>query len=295
MEGLIEQFLHHQRSERNFSKHTLRAYRKDLQLYSNFLEERGTPLDEAGPRDARAFLARLRTEGQARSTLARRLSSVKSLYKFLFRQGFVESNPMSAMRSPKGEDKLPRVMSQEEVGTLLDTPDTATWTGSRDRAILETLYGGGLRVAEVVAINDDDLALDRGLVRVRGKGKKERLAPIGRCAADAVKGWLLVRPSKRLPDADPHATFINARDGGRLSARSVRRIMRKHINAAGLDAAYTPHSLRHSFATHMLSNGADLRYVQELLGHEHLTTTQIYTHLTPDKLKPIYDRAHPRA
>ncbi|MEF8787777.1 MAG: tyrosine recombinase XerC [Planctomycetota bacterium] len=295
MDGLIEQFLHHQRSEKNYSEHTLRAYSKDLQLFSDFLEERGTPLEEAGSRDARAFLARLRTDGQARSTMARRLSSVKSFYKFLFQQGVIESNPMSAMRSPKGEDKLPRVMSQEEVETLLEQPDTSTWSGQRDRAILETLYGGGLRVGEVVAINDDDLALDRGLVRVRGKGKKERLAPIGRPAADAVKSWQLVRPTKKPPGADPNATFINARDGGRLSARSVRRIMRKHINAAGLDAAYTPHSLRHSFATHMLSNGADLRYVQELLGHEHLSTTQVYTHLTPDKLKPIYDRAHPRA
>ena len=291
----IEQFLHYQRSEKNYSEHTIRAYRKDLQLFSDFLENRGTPLEKAGHRDARAFLARLRTDGQARSTVARRLSSVKSLYKFLFRQGVIESNPMSAMRSPKGESKLPRVMSQEEVGKLLDEPDTSTWSGQRDRAILEVLYGGGLRVGEVVGINDDDLALDRGLVRVRGKGKKERLAPIGRCAADAVEAWLLVRSSKRLSDPDPNATFINARDGGRLSARSVRRIMRKHINRAGLDAAYTPHSLRHSFATHMLSNGADLRYVQELLGHEHLSTTQIYTHLTPDKLKPIYDRAHPRA
>ena len=295
MNDIVEDFLHHMRSEKNFSENTLRAYRKDLELYCEFLEDRNVDLLEAGPRVARGFLASLRASGQARSTVARRLSTVKSLYKFLFRQGRVDANPMGVLRSPKRENTLPRVMTEDEVEALLKTPDPTTWQGSRDCAILETLYGAGLRVSELVGINDDDLRLNRGLVRVRGKGKKERLAPMGQYAADAIEAYREIRHSNGLPRQEPQPTFINARDGGRLTARSVRRVMRKRVNEAGLDSAYTPHSLRHSFATHMLSRGADLRYVQELLGHENLSTTQVYTHLTPDKLKPIYTRAHPRA
>lgn len=294
MSELIDNFLHRLAVERGYSPNTLRAYSADLNTFAQFLQARGRGLGEATVQDVRAFMAALQLRGLARSTLARRTAAVRSFYKFLLQQGVNKTNPMAALRSPRREQKLPAFLTVGDVERLLAAVDAGTWAGRRDLAILETLYGGGLRVGELVGLDHDDVDLSSGMLRVRGKGKKERIVPAGRCAVAAIRGYLSRSDGVRRPQ-DPHALFVNNCDGRRLTARSVRRIMRKYTLLAGLDSRLSPHSLRHSFATHMLSNGADLRAVQELLGHENLSTTQIYTHLSHEHLKRTYERAHPRA
>lgn len=294
MNPLVEQFLQRLAVEKGYSANTVRAYAKDLSLFGGFLKGRGRELREAGVHDVRAFMAALQAKGLSRSTVARRAAAVRSFYKFLLRAGIRRSNPMTALRSPRRERKLPRFLTVAEVERLLDAPDVATWVGRRDVAMLEALYGAGLRVGELVALDHDDVDLGSGMLRVSGKGKKERIVPAGRCAVAAVRRYLGSAeggPARR----DPHALFVNARDGRRLNARSVRRIMGHYSAVAGLGPELSPHSLRHSFATHMLNNGADLRAVQEMLGHENLSTTQVYTHLSSEHLKQTYQRAHPRA
>jgi len=295
MDQHIEQFLRRLALERHYSEHTLRAYRKDLELFAKFIQERGLDLTNCTVRDVRAFLALLRAQNLARSTVARRVSAVRSLYKFLFREGVISKNPMTVLRTPRREQRLPRFLTVSEVSKLLAASDTSRWVGARDAAMLETLYGGGLRVSELVGLNDDDVDDSSGLARVRGKGKKERLAPVGQCAANAIRHYRSLRAAVRMPSKSARALFINAVDGRRITTRSVRRVLRRCLLVAGLDASLSPHALRHSFATHLLQNGADLRSVQELLGHQHLSTTQVYTHLTTENLKAIYKQAHPRA
>lgn len=292
---LIDAFLHRLRTERDYSANTVRAYATDLAKFADFMENRGRRLQDAGVHDVRGFLATQQVRGRARATLARRTASIRSFYNWLVRDGVLDTNPVRALRTPRREKKLPKFLTVRDVERLLEQPDTAEWSGLRDLAMLETLYGGGLRVGELVGLNHDDLHLTAGLVRVRGKGKKERVVPVGRCAVDALGRYLQAVDLENLPNRDPKAVFVNARDGGRLTSRSVRRIVTDYLVRAGLDPELSPHSLRHSFATHMLSNGADLRAVQELLGHENLSTTQVYTHLSHEHLKKTYDAAHPRA
>jgi integrase/recombinase XerC len=292
MSELIDDYLYRLRVEKGYSPNTVRAYATDLCAFADFMEGRDRPVQGAGVRDVRAFLATQQLRGLARSTLARRSASVRSFFKWLVRQGVVESNPLTVLRSPRREQKLPDFLTPEEVDRLLATPDVSKWAGVRDVAILETLYGGGLRVGELVSLDLDDIDLRTGLVVVEGKGSKERMVPVGRCAVKAVAQYLDTPAPKR---KDANALFLNSTQGTRLSARSVRRMVTKHAVKAGLDPQTHPHSLRHSFATHMLTNGADLRAVQELLGHENLSTTQIYTHLSQEHLREAYEKAHPRA
>ena len=294
-DGHIDEFIHRLKVEKSYSEHTLRGYSADLNAYSAFLEGRDSGITGASVRDLRGFLAKLRAEGLARSTIARKVSAIRSLYKFLYRQGTIEQNPAAALRTPRQEKKLPQFLTVSEIDRLMEAPDTSEWAGARDRAMLETLYGGGLRVSELVGLDDDDVELSSGIARVRGKGKKERLAPLGQTAAECIRDYRRKRAKVDLSKKDDRALFINAVDGRRLTARSVRRVLRKRLLEAGLDGSLSPHDLRHSFATHLLQNGADLRSVQELLGHEHLSTTQIYTHLTTEDLREIYRKAHPRA
>ena len=295
MSDLIDSFLHRLAVERGYSANTLKAYGRDLAEFAGFLEGRGRAPEDAGVNDMRAFMATQQVRGLARSTVARRSAAVRSFFKHLHRQGIIARNPIAALRSPRRERKLPTFLTVTEVDRLMAKPDASTWAGVRDLAILETLYGAGLRAGEGVALDLNDVDLRDGLLRVMGKGKKERIAPAGRCAVGAIRAYLDYAKADRPPRADAHALFINAQNGRRLTSRSVQRIMHKHALAAGLDPKLSPHSLRHSFATHMLSNGADLRAVQELLGHENLSTTQIYTHLSHEHLKATYDAAHPRA
>ncbi len=270
-------------------------------------------LISAAPADVRAYLALLRNSGYSKATIARKLAALRSLYKFLLRCGHVATSPVAVIRTPKQDRRLPACLDESQVRSLLEAPAAAIRSNpqrgpgpsalermlaARDRAILETIYSAGLRIGELVGLNAEDLDEFGGTLRVRGKGKKERLGPLGSLAAEAVGEYLRLRGQALLPPrsssggAEP--LFVN-KYGTRLTARSVRRMLDKYIRQAGLPGHVTPHTLRHSFATHMLNRGADLRSVQELLGHKSLSTTQIYTHLTTARLKAVYEKAHPLA
>jgi integrase/recombinase XerC len=298
MQAAVEGFLRYLRIERNASPLTLKSYRSDLARLLQFLVSTDAGLHE--PRDVsigqlRGYVADLHQRGYARSTIARRLASLRSLFEYCRREKLVESNPARALRTPRQGRRLPHFLSTEQVAKLLETPPDDQPAGLRDRAILETLYSAGLRVSELVSLDLADWDRDSNVLRVRGKGRKERIAPVGRFAAAAILDWLEHRQTDNSPSAtDGDAMFLN-RFGRRLSARSVGRMLEKHIAAAGLDQLTSPHTLRHSFASHMLDGGADLRSVQELLGHKSLTTTQIYTHVSTRRLRETYDRAHPHA
>ena len=252
-------------------------------------------LTEVDVNTVRAFLAYLNEQSYSKATSARKLATLRSFYKFLVRRGYIETSPVTAIRTPKQDKRLPRFLDGEQINTLLACPDTNTMLGARDRAILETLYSSGLRVSELVGLNLSDVDFLGEVLHVRGKGKKERLTPIGSSALQSLQRYLTFRDADpRKGGFDPQALFIN-KHGQRLSTRSVRRKLDKYLLQVGLDPRISPHTLRHSFATHMLNNGADLRVVQELLGHQSLSTTQVYTHLTTSHMKKAYEGAHPRA
>ena len=294
MHGSVDAFLNHLKIERQASVHTVRSYDDDLGLYCRYLNDvQGEGADPAAVDSIRLrrYSAWLTGQGYAASTVARRLASLRSFFRYLRRQGLVGSDPSSGLRNPKQARRLPRLLRVDEVIRLLDTVATDTPPGVRDRAMLETLYGGGLRVSELVGLNLVDLDLDQDLIRVRGKGRRERLCPIGPMAVSWLKCWVPLRQPKH---ANEKALFLNQR-GSRLTARSVGRLLEAHLLRAGLVNTASPHTLRHSFATHLLDRGADLRSVQELLGHRNLTTTQIYTHVTQERLLDIYHETHPRA
>ena len=243
------------------------------------------------PSRLRRYSAWLAGRGYAPSTIARRLASLRSFFRFLRREGLVAADPAAGLRNPKQAKRLPRLLRVDEVIRLLEAVPVETAAGVRDRAMLETLYGGGLRVSELVGLNVDDLDAESDLVRVRGKGRRERLCPVGGDGRGWLRRWIPLRQPKH--PREP-ALFLNQR-GGRLTTRSVGRLLEAHLLRAGLVDSASPHTLRHSFATHLLDGGADLRSVQELLGHRNLTTTQIYTHVTQDRILDIYHEAHPRA
>lgn len=298
MQTTIARFLRYLHLERNASELTVKSYREDLESLAEYLREsygRDPSPAEITVTDLRGYVAALHEAGYANSSVSRRLASLRSFFRFAQRENLVSGNPAKALRNPRQERKLPHFLTTEEIARLLNAPPADDPAGLRDRAILETMYSAGLRVSETVGMNDEDVDFDAGVVRIRGKGKRERLALLGSFATRALKRWLAVR--KLAPDAArPGATplFVN-RFGKRLSVRGVARLLDKHIRAAGLDTRTTPHTLRHSFATHLLDRGADIRSVQELLGHKSLVTTQIYTHISTSGLRQAYDRAHPRA
>jgi integrase/recombinase XerC len=294
----IAQFLQYLSAERNSSDLTIKSYREDLISLCDYLEHefgRDSRPDELTPQNLRAYQAALQEAGYARSSISRRLASLRSFYRFALRQGLATSNPAQPLRNPRRERKLPLVLSTEEIGRLLVTPPATNISGLRDRAILETVYSCGMRVSELVGTNDRDVDWHEGIVRIRGKGKKERLAPLGRFAAIAIRRYLQQRVRHPSLDARPDAPLFVNRFGKRLTTRSIGRMLEQHIAKAGLDQRTSPHTLRHSFATHLLDRGADIRSVQELLGHKSLSTTQIYTHVSTASLRQVYDRAHPRA
>jgi integrase/recombinase XerC len=294
MHPSIDAFFDHLRAERQASSHTIRSYRDDLELYSGYLAEvQGEDANPAAvdPARLRRYSAWLSGRGYAPSTIARRLASLRSFFRFLRRAGLVTADPAAGLRNPKQAKRLPRLLRVDQVIRLLEAVPTETAAGIRDRAMLETLYGGGLRVGELVGLNLADLDGESDLVRVRGKGRRERLNPVGATAAAWLRRWIPLRAPKHLHEP---ALFLNQR-GTRLTARSVGRLFEGHMVRAGLVDAASPHTLRHSFATHLLDGGADLRSVQELLGHRNLTTTQLYTQVTQDRILDIYHEAHPRA
>ncbi|WP_165227302.1 tyrosine recombinase XerC [Aquisphaera insulae] len=294
MHASIPLFLKHLEHERQASTHTLRSYQDDLALFNRYLAENGLEGEDPAtldPQRLRRYSAWLNSQGYAATTIARRLASLRSYFRFLRRRGAVPGDPTAGLRNPKQPKRLPRLLRVEDAIRLLESIAVDTAAGVRDRAMLETLYGGGLRVSELVGLNRDDLDFESQLLRVRGKGRRERLCPTGPMAFLWIERYLAIRSPRR---ADEPAVFLN-RYGTRLTTRSVGRLLDEHLLAAGLANAASPHTLRHSFATHLLDRGADLRSVQELLGHRNLTTTQIYTHVTRDRLLDIYHEAHPRA
>ena len=294
MNPSVSSFLSYLKVERQASAHTLRSYEDDLLVFCRFLEEtvgEGADPTEADSARLRRYSAWLNSQGYAATTIARRLASLRSFFRYLRRQGTVAADPASGLRNPKQPQRLPRLLGIDDVIRLLDAIPVDDPLGFRDRAMLETLYGGGLRVSELVGLNLEDLDFEQELLRVRGKGKRERLCPVGRMAMRWIAGYLPLRKPKRNPEP---ALFLN-RYGTRLTTRSVGRLLEDHLIRVGLTHAASPHTLRHSFATHLLDRGADLRSVQELLGHRNLTTTQIYTHVTRERLLDIYHQAHPRA
>lgn len=243
----------------------------------------------------RSFLAFLHEREYSKATAARKLATLRSFYKFCLRRGFIAQNPVASIRTPKQEKRLPKFLEVEQIQKLLTTPDDSTLLGSRDRAMLETLYSTGVRVSELVALNIADVDATGECLRVRGKGRKERVSPIGPTAIVAIKKYLEMRiRDPRNATFDQQPLFVN-KHGQRLSTRSVRRKLDKYLIMCGLDPSISPHTIRHTFATHMLNNGADLRSVQELLGHQSISTTQVYTHVTTTQLKKDYDNSHPRA
>ncbi|MCA9193568.1 MAG: tyrosine recombinase XerC [Planctomycetales bacterium] len=294
----IGQFLRYLSLERNASELTIKSYREDLIDLADYLvEQLGAQVQAklVTPRDLRGYLAALHEAGYSRASIARKLASLRSFYRFAQRQGLSDSSPAKPLRNPRGMRKLPHFLSSDEINRLLSAPSKKTVLGSRDRAILETMYSAGLRVSEVVGLNDGDLDFEQSIARVRGKGRKERLSPLGRYALDALHGYLAQRHlSPKEAQGRLAPVFVN-RFGKRLTTRSVGRMLEKYIREVGIDNRTSPHTLRHSFATHLLNNGADIRSVQELLGHKSLVTTQIYTHLSTANLREVYLRAHPRA
>jgi integrase/recombinase XerC len=326
----IARFLQYLAVERNASDLTIKSYREDLgHLVDYFTQSHGsTPKPSTiTTADLRGYVSGMHEAGYAKTTVSRRLASLRSFFRFGQREGWANTNPAKPLRNPRKPRSLPHFLSTEELGRLLEAPPAGDRQGIRDRAILETLYSAGLRVSELVALNDDDVDHAACVLHVRGKGKRERLAPIGSFAMKALKRYLAVRESTR-PTAQrsspspltrpagagargrgegeakrnslsssvrsPQPLFVN-RFGRRLTTRSVGRILEKYLRSTGLDRRTTPHTLRHSFATHLLDRGADIRSVQELLGHKSLVTTQIYTHVSTAGLRAAYERAHPRA
>ena len=290
----VAAFLHHLEVVDDRSPHTLRAYEADLRQMATALEAAG--IERTADVDLLALrhvLAGLKGAQLAPTTLARRISAIRTFFRWLAAEGRIEGNPAAALRTPRRPRVLPRVLSPEEVERLLETPTTDDWGGLRDAALLETLYSTGARVAEVADLDLGRLDLTAGVVRLRGKGRRQRIGALGRPCVKAVRAYLDETRRVGLRH-DARAVFLN-RWGERLSTRGIARVLEKHIRRAGLPAEVHPHTLRHSFATHLLQHGANLREVQELLGHRNVATTQIYTHLSLDHLVRIYDAAHPRA
>ncbi len=302
---LIEDFLECLELERNLSPATLRAYRGDLDrfvafLARDYLNVRPADLrpEQVDTTTVRAHLAAMTRQGLARRSQARALSAVRSLFRFACLRGRLGANPASSVRTPKQEKTLPRHLRPGEIERLIEAPSDADPLDRRDRALLELLYATGLRVGELVSLDRHDIDLDARVLRVLGKGGKERMVPFGSAAAETLRTWFEdwdeLRSSRPPAVDDDEPVFLNHR-GGRLGDRSVRRIIDRHSAAAGVPAGVHPHTLRHTFATHMLEEGADLRTIQELLGHSSLATTQRYTHVGIERMLRIYRQSHPRA
>jgi len=282
----LDKFFTYLEIEKNYSSHTSLNYRIDLEEFATFLG--GAALESVAYPDLRRFLAQLKGRNLKPRTLARKLSSLRSFFKYLQREKVIQTNPAKLLVTPKLDKPLPHFMSEEEAVQLIESPKLGKINSLRDRAIFEILYSTGIRVSELVGLNVDDVDFIGNVIKVMGKGKKERMVPIGDHALNALKEYIDQRK------LDNKFIFVN-KGGTRLGDRSVRNIINKYILEQAMAQHVTPHMFRHSFATHLLNHGADLRSVQELLGHVNLSTTQIYTHLTTDKLKKVYDQAHPRA
>ncbi len=296
MDGHIPSFMEYLEFEKGLSLNTRAAYRRDLGKFMAFIRDTMAykHLEEISKQDIIAFLAWQVDSGAEYSTIARSLSSIKTFYKYLILDGFIGTNPAGDLETPKIKRKLPRVLSVEEVDRLMETPKVLMPLGLRDRAMLELMYGTGVRVSELLSLQVDDINFTAGFLRCLGKGRKERIIPVNQTASDWVQRYLARSRNLLSKNFKEKTLFLNARGRG-LSRQGFFKILNNYANAAEIDKEVTPHTLRHSFATHLLENGADLRAVQEMLGHADISTTQIYTHLTRSRLREVYQQYHPRA
>lgn len=295
MEGYVNEFINYLAVERGLAPNTLESYGRDLRQFQTYLQnDKMDMIKDSNRNTILSYLNNLQTKGRAVSTISRNLAAIKSFYQYLVRERYLEKDPAANLESPKLEKKLPKILSINEVEELLKQPNAFLPTGQRDKAMLELLYATGIRVSELISLNISDVNLDMGYIKCYGKGSKERIVPLGSIAARCVQEYISKGRSKLVRTYDEAALFVN-HHGNRLTRQGFWKIIKKYAQEANIMKDITPHTLRHSFATHLLENGADLRSVQEMLGHADISTTQIYTHVTKNHLKEVYDKAHPRA
>ncbi len=294
MKRELSEFLDYLRYERNASAHTISSYRRDLTQFIDYVRERGGSFRKVDNVQIRGFMAQLHERRLKKSSTARKLAAIRSFFQFGVKKKWIADNPAKVVATPRQEKRVPSFLSEEEMAHLLDVPLSKKPLDLRDASILELLYASGIRVSELVGVNLEDVNLGERLVRVRGKGKKERLVPFGRMAGERLAAYLKARPGLVQDRVGEKGLFLNYR-GRRITPRSVERMVDKYIHLTAVKRKISPHSLRHSFASHLLSRGADLRVIQELLGHESLATTQKYTHLNLGRLMDVYRRSHPRS
>lgn len=295
MEQLVDTYLLHLKVERGLAQNTLESYRRDLTKFVMYLRRQGViALEQVERREILAFMEDLHNNGRAAATISRNLAAIRSFYGFLSQENLVGNNPSTELDSPKIPKRLPNIMTVSQVAKLLEQPDDKNPSGLRDKAMLELLYATGIRVSELVDLNIADVNLDMGFLRCLGKGSKERIVPVGKSAIKSIDTYLHKGRGKLIRDIQEEAVFVNFH-GRRLTRQGFWKILKKYVRNAGFTGDITPHTLRHSFATHLLENGADLRAVQEMLGHSDITTTQIYTQVTAIRLRDVYQQYHPRA
>jgi integrase/recombinase XerD len=295
MDMLIDQFIHYLAVEKGLSANTLESYQRDLVAYISYLQKQGIPQIEDSTRaHIVGYLLSLQEKGRATATLSRNMASIRAFYQFLVRDRYLDKDPSLHLETPKIEKRLPKVLSIAEVERLLDSPRTDQPAGIRDKAMLELLYATGIRVSELVQLSIADVNLEMGFLTCMGKGSKERMIPLGSVAVEIVRQYINLGRPRLLKEANETALFLN-HQGKRITRQGFWKIIKRYAGQANIRAEITPHTLRHSFATHLLENGADLRSVQEMLGHADISTTQIYTHVTRTRIKDVYAKTHPRA
>ncbi|HHV78109.1 MAG TPA: site-specific tyrosine recombinase XerD [Firmicutes bacterium] len=294
MDSLIDEFIDYLGSEKGLAVNTLESYGRDLKQYQDYLRSDGASIQAVSRAKVIDYLLYLQKQGKATATIARRLAALRAFYQFLVREKRLDHDPTADLESPKLERRLPSVLTVKEVETLLKQPSPNDPAGLRDRAMLELLYATGIRVSELISLDVSNVDLAMQFLRCTGKGSKERIIPVGSIATKAVREYITLGRPKLVPDQNESALFVN-HHGKRLTRQGFWKIVKKYAAKARINKDITPHTLRHSFATHLLENGADLRSVQEMLGHADISTTQVYTHLTKGRLKEVYSRAHPRA
>ena len=300
MKKLINEFKNYLKNEKNYSYHTILSYENDLFQFRNFLigNNKNIDIGKVNHINLRKYIVQLKDKSYSQKSVARKISTIRSFFKYLMKNGKIQSNPALNLIIPKIDKKLPYFLYIQEINKLIDSTETGKTSGIRDRVILEMLYGTGMRVSEIIYLDISDIDLADQVVRVLGKGSKERILPVSKPCKKAIIDYLRIREGyylRKNKHAKKEKAFLLNRFGGRLTARSICRIINKYMNLTSLDKKISPHVLRHTFATHLLEGGADLRSVQELLGHESLSTTQIYTHITKDRLRSVYKKSHPRS
>ena len=300
MKKLISGFIHQIENEKNYSKHTVLSYETDLMQFFNYLMKsiKNVTIREISHLTLRKYVVNLKENKYSRKSIARKTSTIRSFFKYLLKERLIDSNPSLNLITPKIDKKLPNFLYIQEINKLIDSIESEKPQGIRDKTIIEMLYGTGMRVSEMINININDIDLDEQIVRVFGKGSKERILPLSNPCMEAIKNYLVIRKKyymKKNSRLNDNKALLLNRFGGKLTTRSICRIINKYMEMSGLNKKISPHVLRHTFATHLLGGGADLRSVQELLGHESLSTTQIYTHITKERLKSVYLKSHPRS